>query len=174
MTAQKKNKKAKRKRRIFRRLLSLGISFIFLLLVITSAYIGRGIVNDKYGEFPAYTELKKIEQAQATEVFTRDGKLMGRYFFENRNSIAFNEIPGEIIHALIATEDTRFYEHKGIDVKSLFRVLFKTILMGDRSAGGGSTITQQLAKNLYPRKGSAVDAVIDTKIREIICKPRDW
>ncbi|HKL38882.1 MAG TPA: transglycosylase domain-containing protein, partial [Bacteroidales bacterium] len=138
------------------------------LAIIFASYMAYQIHRRAYGDMPDKEELQKIQQAQATEVYTRFGTLMGRYYFENRNNIRFDQIPEHIIHALVATEDARFYEHHGVDARSLFRVFFKTILLGEENSGGGSTITQQLAKNLFPRRGSGHIALVGTKIREMI------
>ena len=97
-------------------------------------------------------ELLNFKNAEASSVLSEEGELIGKYFFENRTNISYPEIPLHLKNALIATEDVRFYEHKGIDTRSFLRVLLKTIMLNDRSSGGGSTITQQLAKNMYGRK----------------------
>lgn len=164
MTKQSKSLKSKK----FRKIIRITILGLILFFVVISVYIGLNIRNEKFGKFPPKEELKNIENAQATEIFTSDGKLMGRYYFVNRNNLEFEQIPGHIVHALIATEDARFFDHSGIDYRSLFRVFFKTILIGDRSAGGGSTLSQQLAKNLYPRKGEGMLAILGAKVREMI------
>ncbi len=165
MTRNKKElKKRPGKIRLFKRFLYV----VVLVIICFGAFIGYNMFQGQYGEYPAKQTLKEIDQAQATEVYTRYGTLMGRYYFENRNSINFERIPPKIIQALITTEDARFYEHHGIDTRSIFRVLFRTILLGDESSGGGSTLTQQLAKNLYPRKGNSHIALIGTKLREMI------
>ncbi|MGM0496501.1 MAG: transglycosylase domain-containing protein [Bacteroidota bacterium] len=168
MTKQNKKQRAKR----FRRVVRISFPILILLFIAASIYLGLNIKNGKYGRLPAKKELQNIENAQATEIFTSDGKLMGRYYFVNRNDLEFDQIPDNILHALIATEDARFFGHSGIDYRSLFRVFFKTILIGDRSAGGGSTISQQLAKNLYSRKGEGIPAVLGAKIREMILAHR--
>ena len=145
------------------------MAYLMLILVLTAgAYLGYQLHLGTYGAIPSKTTLQKINQSQATEIYTRYGTLMGRYYLENRNNIRFDQIPGHIIEALVATEDARFYAHHGIDARSLFRVLFKTMLLGDKSSGGGSTITQQLAKNLYPRRGDGHIALAGSKIREMI------
>ncbi len=114
---------------------------------------------------PSREELKNIRNYTASEVYSKDNVLLGRYFIQNRTNVGFGEISRHIIHALIATEDARFYKHEGVDTRSLLRVLFKTILLGDENSGGGSTISQQLAKNLYPRKKGFL-AIPRSKIRE--------
>lgn len=101
---------------------------------------------------PKVVELQKIRQPLASEVFSADSVLLGRYFLENRTEIHFDDISPELIEALVATEDARFFSHNGVDRRSQLRVLFKTLLLGQKSAGGGSTLTQQLVKNLFPRE----------------------
>ena len=166
------NKTNKPTRKRIRLALIIGAILLFLLFIGASVYFGINIKNNYYGELPGKKDIQHIESAQATEIFTADGKLMGRYYLINRNEIDFENIPDNVIHSLIATEDARFFEHSGIDYRSLLRVFFKTMLLGDRSAGGGSTITQQLAKNLYPRKGEGLPAIVGTKIREMIIARR--
>jgi penicillin-binding protein 1A len=134
-------------------LLLLGLFFF-------TVYIGL------LGKIPTTDELNRIKTPNATEIFSSDGKLLGRYYVENRSSVRFNEISPNIINALVATEDARFYEHRGIDEIALMRVFFKSILLQDRRAGGGSTISQQIAKNLYPRRPMGVFTLPVSKIRE--------
>ncbi|MBK6285446.1 MAG: transglycosylase domain-containing protein [Draconibacterium sp.] len=100
------------------------------------------------------------------EVLSSDGKVLGRYYVENRSSVKFNEISPNVINALVATEDSRFYEHRGIDEIALLRVFVKSILLQDHSSGGGSTLSQQLAKNLFPRVSLGPISMPVNKIRE--------
>lgn len=123
-------------------------------------------------EVPSKTELRKIQNPIASEVYTADSVLIGRYFIQNRTQVDFEEISSNIVNALIATEDVRFFEHGGIDMRSLGRVFVKTILMQNESSGGGSTITQQLAKNLFPRKEYMMFSMIVNKCREIVIARR--
>lgn len=100
---------------------------------------------------PTFEELENPESNLAAEIISADQQLLGKYYRENRNVVKFENLPPVLINALVATEDVRFYDHSGIDAIGLFRVLFKTVLLQQKSAGGGSTVTQQLAKNLFPR-----------------------
>ncbi|MEX0995467.1 MAG: transglycosylase domain-containing protein [Flavobacteriaceae bacterium] len=125
-----------------------------------------------WGPVPTKKQLSKIQQSEASEVLAVDGELLGKYFRFDRQSIPYEEFPEHLIHALVATEDSRFYDHNGIDGQSLFRVFFKTILLQDASAGGGSTITQQLAKNLYGRQDVNKIGIVVTKLRESIIARR--
>ncbi|QED36225.1 penicillin-binding protein [Antarcticibacterium arcticum] len=89
---------------------------------------------------------------EASEVYSIDNVLLYRFDKENRLNIPYESIPEHVVKALISSEDARFYEHSGVDLKSLMRVMVKTVILGDKSAGGGSTISQQLVKNYFPRK----------------------
>ncbi|MEZ4825572.1 MAG: transglycosylase domain-containing protein [Bacteroidia bacterium] len=115
---------------------------------------------------PDADELAHISNPTASEVYSVDGKLLGKYYLENRKDVTFAEIPQHLTDALIATEDVRFYTHDGVDTRSLLRVFFKTLIFRSESAGGGSTITQQLAKNLFPRQSFALFSLPINKIRE--------
>ncbi|MFN8714476.1 MAG: penicillin-binding protein 1A [Bacteroidota bacterium] len=99
-----------------------------------------------FSDLPDVEELQNPESNQATVMLASDGSEVGRFYAENRVNISYNEIDKDVINALIATEDVRFREHSGIDRRSLGRVLVKSVLGGNRRSGGGSTITQQLAK----------------------------
>jgi Membrane carboxypeptidase/penicillin-binding protein len=117
---------------------------------------------------PTFEELENPNNRFASEVYFADGPIMNRYFEkENRKYIEYREIPQSVIDALIATEDVRFYDHSGVDVRGLFRVA-KGLLTANTSAGGGSTISQQLAKMLFPRES-------DLNVFELaIRKFREW
>jgi len=140
----------------------LGILIIFY----TSIYIGL------WGHIPTEKQLTEIQQSEASEIYAEGGELMGKYFLFDRQPISYQNLPKHAIDALIATEDVRFFEHNGIDGQSLFRVFFKSILLQDESAGGGSTITLQLAKNLYGRNDRSKVGIVVTKIRESIIARR--
>lgn len=125
-----------------------------------------------FSEVPSKKELVRIQNPIASEVYTADSILIGRYFIQDRTQVDFEDISPNIINALVATEDVRFFQHGGVDVRSLGRVFVKTILMQDESSGGGSTITQQLAKNLYPRKEYMAFSMLVNKCREIVIARR--
>ncbi len=120
-----------------------------------------------FGPVPGTEELKTIHQQEASRIFSADGVQLGTYHQQNRTSINLDEISPRLVDALIAIEDIRFYSHNGIDYKALGRVFVKSILMG-QNAGGGSTITQQLAKNLYPRSGRRGVFIVTDKLREMM------
>src|SRR5580765_6547074 len=100
-----------------------------------------------FGKMPSFEEIENPHSSLATEVYSVDGVLLGKYYYENRSTSSCDEIPKMIRNSLIATEDIRFYHHSGIDYWGQFAAIISTLL-GDQR--GGSTITQQLAKNLFP------------------------
>lgn len=117
------------------------------------------------GFMPSFEQLENPSSNLASEVLADDGQLLGYICIQNRTNVDYKDLPPNLINALKATEDVRFEEHSGIDSRSLFRVLFKTILGGQHS-GGGSTITQQLAKNLFPREKKSRFATPYYKLKE--------
>lgn len=120
------------------------------------------------GPVPSKTQLKQINNPLASEVYSADGKILGRYYVENRSYATFDEISPNVINALVATEDARFYEHRGIDEIALARVLVKSIILRQDNAGGGSTLSQQTAKNLFPRVDYGPLSMPVNKLREAI------
>lgn len=125
-----------------------------------------------FGPLPTDEELRSIKHPMAAEVYSADSVLLGKYYIQDRSAIPYERIAPEVIQTLIATEDIRFYKHKGVDYRSLARVLVKSILLQKESSGGGSTITQQLAKNLYPRQRYRVFSIAVNKIREALIARR--
>jgi len=121
-----------------------------------------------FGRLPGKRQLLNYKNVTASVVLSAEGEMIGKFYSENRTAIEYDRIPAHVTEALVATEDVRFHEHSGIDTRSLFRVIFKTILFRDRSAGGGSTITQQLAKNMYGRKDYALLPLFLNKTREAL------
>ena len=145
---------------IFWSVVLVGIIGVFVFFWLISA--------GKLGFMPTFEESENPNNRFASEVYFADGPIMNRYFEkENRKYIEYREIPQSVIDALIATEDVRFYDHSGVDVRGLFRVA-KGLLTANTSAGGGSTISQQLAKMLFPRES-------DLNVFELaIRKFREW
>ena len=141
--------------------------WILLLTPIALVFILLGIVW-AFAEIPTIEELENPDRKFATQVIAEEGEILTTYHIENRTFVGYDELPLHLVQATVATEDARFYSHSGIDIPSLFRVLFKTLLSRDSSQGGGSTITQQLAKTLYPRKEHA------SKLDMIWIKLREW
>jgi penicillin-binding protein 1A len=156
---------------IFRRVIfyfSLAILGIFAAIAVLVLLVWTGM----FGDIPSKKELTSISHQVATEVYSADSVLLGRYYWQERSTVPANEITPSLKNALVATEDARFYKHGGIDTRSLLRVFFKGVILQKESAGGGSTLTQQLAKNLYPRKRYALLSMPINKIREMIIARR--
>lgn len=113
---------------------------------------------------PSLEELENPKSNLASELFSADQKVIGKYFIENRSNVHYNELSPNLVNALIATEDARFESHSGVDFKAMMRVFYGVFAGGK---GGGSTITQQLAKNLFPRKDNQnFISTIFTKLKE--------
>lgn len=153
--AEKRPRLAKWTKRIG---LSIGILGLLILAFLLPILI----------DAPSIRTLRNVQTEAASEIYSADGVLLGRFFKQNRTVVRYEQLPQHMIHALVATEDARFYKHDGIDYRSWARVFYRTILKGDESGGGGSTISQQLAKNLYPRKDYRFLSIIVNKLREII------
>ena len=131
-----------------------GFTFILLLFLYTAW--------DPFNALPSFEELENPQTNLATEVISIDGKTIGKYATENRTPINFKELPDNLVNALVATEDERFYEHSGIDFKGTARAILKP------GSGGASTITQQLAKNLFTGKASR------NIVKRVLQKTKEW
>ena len=141
----------------------------FVILILILILIGVGAM----GFMPTFDDLENPNKNIATEVLSDDGKLLGTIYKENRSFVNYEEISPNLIYSLVATEDIRFFGHSGIDFRGLGRVLFKTILMRSESSGGGSTITQQLAKNLFPRDTVVHGGLVRSTLL-VIAKLKEW
>ncbi len=124
------------------------VSYLILVMLIALFFIA--VAFGLFGKMPTFEELENPKSNLATEVISSDGKLLGKYYIENRSNTHYQELSPNVINALIATEDARFEDHSGIDAIAIFRVFWG--MASGSSKGGGSTLTQQLAKNLFPRK----------------------
>ena len=123
-----------------------------LATIVVVAIIGFTAISEGWiGYMPPVEDMQNPINRYATQVISADGKIMGTWNYnrENRVMVDYTQLPPALIQALVATEDVRFYEHSGIDFFALGRAIVKRGLLGHKSAGGGSTITQQLAKQLY-------------------------
>lgn len=125
-----------------------------------------------FGHIYNQSELKEFKNESASLVMSDDSILIGKYFAQNRTNIEYEQLPDFLINALIATEDARYLEHDGVDSRSLLRVLVKSVLFQQKSSGGGSTITQQLAKNMYGRKNFGPLSMPVNKLKEAILANR--
>lgn len=145
---------------------------LFLLLIIGIS-IFLGIVRaGLFGRLPGEHELLNLEANTAAKILASDGELLGLYYLQNRTHSNLSDLPPYLIEALIATEDARFYRHKGVDLRSSMRVLIKSVILQQRRYGGGSTISQQLAKNLFPRKDFGLLTLPVAKVKEMLIAMR--
>lgn len=144
----------------------LTIGFFFGIALIFMIYFGA------FGKIPTTTDLKDIRNHEASEIYSSDSVLIGKYYVENREIVGIDEVSPDIVNALIATEDARFFQHNGIDLRAWVRVFIKTILMNDSSAGGGSTLSQQLAKNIYKREQHLYFTILVNKVKEMVIARR--
>lgn len=142
---------------------------LFLGGIVAGIVFFMMVYNGAIGYMPPVEELKNPTDRFASVVYSADGQELGRYFRNTGNRVYadFDEISENVVNALVATEDSRFEEHSGIDVRALARVAVKTLLLGQRNAGGGSTITQQLAKQLYSPESNGL-------MNRIMQKPIEW
>ena len=156
-------------------------AFVGVLLLLTALGV--------FGRMPSFEELENPRSNLATEIYSEDGKVIGTFFVQNRSYVQYADLfPSDstlrirldgyevppIVAALISTEDIRFRGHSGIDIPSLARVAVKTLLMQNTSQGGGSTITQQLAKNLFPRDTARNRGAVVRKAKLVTAKLKEW
>ena len=147
------------------------IHFLWGLLFVTVLLTGLAFFAISEGWIGYVPELKQLDRPIdkfASQVFTSDGQSLGTYArSENRVFVSYDKISPYVTKALVATEDIRFYDHSGIDFRSLMRAVVKRGILGKESAGGGSTITQQLAKQLY-------SSTAKNYMKRMIQKPVEW
>jgi len=156
---------------LWKKLLTIGVLLsvtAFTFILILSFMVYKGFL----GPLPSYEDLRNIKNHTATEIYDRGGILIGRYYAENRINANDDEISEIVRNTLIATEDARYFKHKGIDLRAWVRVFVKTILFSDSSSGGGSTLSQQLAKNLFPRQEYLLFSMPINKLREMFTAVR--
>ena len=150
----------------------IGALTLLSLLVLVAAYffVKDAVYDGAFGDVPSPRQLANITTAEASRVLSSDGRQLGKYYLQERVTVARNEIAPSIVEALVATEDARYFKHAGYDLEAWARVLVKTVLNGDQSSGGGSTLSQQLVKNLYGRSKLYENAdlsLVANKVREI-------
>ena len=150
----------------------LFVYFLWTLLtvvVLSSAYAFYAIDKGWIGYMPPIEDLQNPINRFATQIYSADGKIIGTWNYnrENRVMVDYTQLPQSLVQALVATEDIRFYDHSGIDFYALGRAIVKRGFFGQKSAGGGSTITQQLAKQLYSEHAN-------TTLERVLQKPIEW
>ena len=135
------------------------IIYGLLTFVLLISSVGFGL----FGELPSFRDLENPKSNLATEVISSDGNILGTYFIQNRSNAKYKDLSPNLVNALIATEDVRFYKHSGVDLKGTFAIIFYSAIGKKR---GSSTITQQLAKNLFPRKKQNIFNIGIIKLKE--------
>src|SRR6478735_5974674 len=163
---------------IYRKLIHFTwISFV-ICIVFFGGYLWMVSENSMnlFGSMPSFDELENPKSELASEVYTSDGVLLGKYFRSNRSEVSYNQLSPNLINALKATEDARFEEHSGIDLTGLLRVAVKSILLRNTSSGGGSTISQQLAKNLFSTRSKKYECRLSKLplIGKVVVKTKEW
>ena len=139
----------------------------FLVLFFSISFISLEFFID----LPSVKELQNPKSNLATVIYSSDLKTLGKYYAENRVSVKYYELDQDLINALIATEDARFTEHSGVDLRALGRAFFGA-LTGKSSSGGGSTLSQQLAKMMFPRQKLSKPKMILQKFKEWVIAAR--
>ena len=151
------------------------IKWFWILLLVPIACVMLLILAVwAFADIPSFEELENPESKLATQVIAEDGEILTTFHIENRSYVSYEELSPYLIEAAVATEDVRFYSHSGIDFRSLARVLVKTLMMSDSSQGGGSTITQQLAKTLYPREEVSSSFPGARQMKMVWIKLKEW
>ncbi|MBT8232318.1 MAG: transglycosylase domain-containing protein [Bacteroidia bacterium] len=156
------------------------ISYVlWAILLLTFVLVTRFLVTTANGDLPSFADLENPSYDEASIIYDTNGESFGKYYVENRELITYEQLSPHVLNSLLATEDIRFFKHSGIDIKALLRVAFKTVLLRQESSGGGSTISQQLAKLLYKRssfknmsKFQRAFALVQTKVKEWITAVR--
>ncbi len=159
-----------RKYRILRWLALL----LWLLLLIGLIVPTKFILNTLNGDLPTFEDLEDPEYDEASIIYDIKGTPFGKYYVENREIISYGDLNPLIVNSLLATEDIRFRSHSGIDLRALIRVGFKTVLLRQESSGGGSTLSQQLAKLLFKRPSLANKSTIEKVIVLLRTKVAEW
>ena len=160
----------KKERKLFKwiaYLLWIGLFLGIIFSAITFVVIAKG-------DLPSFEDLENPKYDLASLVYDTKGEIFGKYFIENREQISYEELSPSVLKALIMTEDERYFDHAGIDALALFRVVFKTLLFQQESSGGGSTISQQLAKLLYQRASLRGKSAMGRALGLATVKFKEW
>src|SRR5690606_15355302 len=142
--------------RLFWKLFAGGIACVVLIFVLANFGV--------FGSMPSFDELENPNSSLPTEIISADGKTIGKFYLENRVPVKYQDLPQHFVDAVVATEDARFFSHSGIDAKGTMRAIFKV-----GSSGGASTISQQLAKNLFHGSSGSRNVVV-----RIMQKIKEW
>ncbi|MDR2681295.1 MAG: transglycosylase domain-containing protein, partial [Tannerella sp.] len=152
-----------------RKKINIAIWCCFGFFILGSILVFSAIAQGRIGYVPPVEQLENPIDRYASQIISEDGIWLGSYNYskDNRILVKYSELSPQLVNALIATEDNRFTRHSGIDIKGLVRAIIKRVILRQKSGGGGSTITQQLAKQLYSPNASSVT-------ERILQKPIEW
>lgn len=151
------------------------LSLLAWLMLLVGLFIpAKFILSTLDTDLPSFQDLENPEYDEASIIYDINETPFGKYYVENREIITYDDLNPLIINALLATEDIRFRSHSGIDLRALLRVAFKTVLMSNQSSGGGSTISQQLAKLLFKRPSLANKSTVEKIIVLLRIKVAEW
>jgi penicillin-binding protein 1A len=145
------------------------VFFVLFVWLVSINFLGL------FGTLPDFKALENPDSELASELYAADGVLLGAFARENRSPVTYEELSPNLVNALIATEDERFEDHSGIDLQAMLRVFVKSILLG-QDAGGGSTISQQTAKNLFKTRTDSSSGFLSSipGLRMLIIKTKEW
>ncbi|WP_291779034.1 transglycosylase domain-containing protein [Cecembia sp.] len=148
---------------------AITIGFVLFVMAVNVNFLGL------FGELPDFKALENPKSEEASVLYSTDGVILGSYFRENRSPVTFSELSPNLVNALIATEDVRFEKHSGIDLQSMGRVLFKSLILR-QGAGGGSTLSQQTAKNLFKTRNLESQGALSRVpgLKMLIIKTKEW
>ncbi|MDX9769251.1 MAG: transglycosylase domain-containing protein [Tenuifilaceae bacterium] len=146
--------------------------FSFVWVLVISLFVLIGL--EFFGPLPSFEELENPKSNLASEVYSEDHVVLGSYYIQFRTFVDYDDLSPNLVNALLATEDIRFHSHSGIDARSIARVFVKTLVLQQSRSGGGSTITQQLAKNLFPRDTTIYKSSLARKSSLAITKFKEW
>lgn len=164
----KKKQKASDGKRLLWKVVGITAAGVLVGVLLLITLVRKGV----FGELPTEADLAELRNEEATLLLSREGVIIGKVFAEDRTNVRYKDLPKHLVNALVATEDQRFFTHQGVDAWSYVRVFFRTLLGRDRSGGGGSTISQQIIKNLYGRERHGPLTMPVNKIKEAIMAQR--
>jgi penicillin-binding protein 1A len=153
-----------RQKKLTRKKAENGVIGTFLVIVVAAVLVLAGYLYYLSSSLPSLAELENPKLEEATKVYSTDGELIDKFFLKNRTKVTLDNIPKDMISALVATEDKKFYDHWGVDIDRIVKALFKNVASGSLTKEGASTITQQLARNMYKDIGNEIS--INRKLRE--------
>lgn len=153
-----------RQKKLTRKKAENGVIGTFLVIVVAAVLVLTGYLYYLSSSLPSLAELENPKLEEATKVYSTDGELIDKFFLKNRTKVTLDNIPKDMISALVATEDKKFYDHWGVDIDRIVKAMFKNVASGSLTKEGASTITQQLARNMYKDIGNEIS--INRKLRE--------